>query len=517
MSKVKGVDLEDYIPNKEIKGEYDTSLAVKCNNGIFVGIKNDNVISYKGIPYAEPPIKQLRFKPPIKAPDSDKVYEAYNLGKAAFQSPCDTELSSYFAQGEDCLTLNIWKNVSIKEKRPVMVFIHGGSYGWGGSADPLYEGTNFISVHQDVILVTMNYRIGILGFINLSLLEGGEEYKESGNLGILDQICALEWVHNNIEKFGGDANNVTIFGESVGACSVSILPLIKRTKGLFQHVIAQSGSYQFTCSIEFSLNISKNLIEKTKAKSVNDLLKLSEKEIKKLIDDYNDRIFVFPIRDGITLPIDLYEEFDRFDFSGIDFMFGSNKDEYRYWIGDLGGLDNFKKTVPQLIEYYINKFEEEDKKKAIEFIRSLGDEEVWNQTEFINEYMFRINLVAQAEKICKRGGNVFMYFWTFPSKKENYGACHAVELSSIFNNLKNGIYTGGNVKKELAETVQLMWINFAKNGNPSTDKYVWHKYDLKDRKTMILGDIIEEKNDIYPERIKSIVPLAKYYLNKIEL
>ena len=134
MSKVKGVDLEDYIPNKEIKGEYDTSLAVKCNNGIFVGIKNDNVISYKGIPYAEPPIKQLRFKPPIKAPDSDKVYEAYNLGKAAFQSPCDTELSSYFAQGEDCLTLNIWKiqypekNSTIPEIRHVSINTRSGFF-----------------------------------------------------------------------------------------------------------------------------------------------------------------------------------------------------------------------------------------------------------------------------------------------------------------------------------------------------------------------------------------------------
>ena len=515
MQKEKGVDVEDYFPNQEIKGDYDKTLAVKCQNGTFVGKKDGNVVSYKGVPYAEPPILNLRFKPPVKASNSDKIYEAYYLGKAGFQTLCETEKSSFYKQGEDCLTLNIWVNASNTDsKKPVMVFIHGGAFEWGGTADPLYEGTNFIKDHSDVILVTINYRIGILGFINLSILEGGENYKESGNLGILDQICALEWVRDNISNFGGDPNNVTIFGESAGGTSVSILPLIKRTKGLFHHVIAQSGSNQFTSSIENSLKITKILIERTNAKSVDDLVKLSEKEMKKIIDKFPEEKYVFPVRDGVVLPKNIYEEFDTFDFNGIDFLLGTNKDEYRYWLEDLGGTEPYLAHEKELFEYHTSLFSEQDKKKVNEFMENLPDkEEIWKLTEFLNEYIFRIRTIAQAEKISKRGGNVFVYFWTFPSEKPQFGACHAVELSSIFNNLKNGIYTGGKVNETLAKTAQLMWINFAKNGNPSTTSIKWNKFNLNDRKTMFLGEEIKEENDNYPERNEKLIPIAKYDFN----
>ena len=509
--KEKGIDLENYKENMEIKGDYDESLAIKCLNGIFVDKKDGNVISYKGIPYAEPPIKNLRFLPPVNLNFSSKVYESYYFGKVCLQSECESEMSSYYKQGEDCLTLNIWRNISNTSiKKPVMVFIHGGAFEWGGTADPLYEGTNLLNSNPDIILVTINYRIGILGFINLSILENGDKYNKSGNLGTLDQICALQWIHNNIENFGGDPNNVCIFGESAGGCAVSILPLIKETKGLFRHVIAQSGSYQFTNSIEDSLDTINFIIKKTKIKSVNDLIKLSENEIKKIIDEFDENITILPIRDGIIIPKDLYNEYDTFDFSGIDFIFGTNKDEYRYWIKDLGGLDIYKKSVLRLYDFFISKMDENNKTNVINFINNLKDDEIWNKTEFINEIMFRIPAIAQAEKICKRGGKVYMYYWVFPSGYKNFEACHAMEISSIFNNLKNNIYSGGNVNENLAKSIQKMWINFAKNGNPSIENYEWNCYDLSERKTMILGENIHEEKDILSERRKLLSSLAKH-------
>ena len=161
----KGKDLETYIQNMEIKGEYDTSLSVKCLNGIFVGKKDGNVISYKGIPYAKPPIKDLRFLPPVKLNESSKVYEAYYFGKVCLQSECESEMSSHYKQGEDCLTLNIWRNVTDTNiKKPVMVFILSDAFEWGGTTDLLYERTNLINSYPDIILVTINYRIGILGY-----------------------------------------------------------------------------------------------------------------------------------------------------------------------------------------------------------------------------------------------------------------------------------------------------------------------------------------------------------------
>ena len=517
MKTEKGVDLEEYHPNQEITGEYDKTLEVKCYNGTFVGLKDEkdeNVISYKGIPYAEPPIGKLRFKPPVKKSKSDKIYEAYYLGKSCIQTECETELSSYYEQGEDCLTLNIWKNSSSTlEKKPVMVFIHGGAFGWGGTADPLYEGTNFIKVQKDVILVTINYRINIFGFINLSILEGGEDYKESGNLGMLDQVCALQWIHDNIHEFGGDPDNVTIFGESAGACAVSILPLMKGTKGLFHHVIAQSGTYQFTNSIESSLEVTQKIIEITGQKTVDYLLNLDEEEIRELLSQICDEFFIFPVRDGVVLPEDLFNEFDKVDFSGIDFICGTNKDEYRYWIEDYGGLEIYKPAVIEMFELYYNVLKERDKRNVNKFLRTLQSDEIWNITEFINELLFRIPAIVQAEKIITNGGKVYMYFWKFPSALENLGACHAVELSSVFNNLNNYIYTGGKVNEKLAENVQKMWTNFAKTGNPSIDGQNWELYNLEERKAMVLDVAIHEENDILSERRKLLSSLANYYIN----
>ena len=513
-NKEKGVDLEDYEENKEITGEYDSSLAVKCKNGIFVGVKDDDVISYKGIPYAEPPINNNRFKPPIEKERSEKVYEAYYLGKSCIQTVCDSEVASQYEQGEDCLTLNIWRNISSSvEKKPVMVFIHGGAFGWGGTADPLYEGTNLLKSHKDIILVTINYRLNILGFINLSILEGGENYKESGNLGMLDQVCALKWVKENIENFGGDPNNVTIFGESAGGCAVSIIPLMKETKNLFHRVIAQSGSYQFTNSLETSIMVTERIIEITNAKSVEDLLKLNEQQIYDLLIEIGEDLTIFPVRDGIVLPIDLYNEYDKMDFTGIEFIMGTNKDEYRYWIEDLEGIDNYESSLFPMFQAFYSQFMIRDKKIVNTFFRTLKDKEIWNLTEFINEYIFHIPAIVEAEKIIKRGGKVYMYYWTFPSSIEDLGACHAVELSSIFNNLNNNIYTGGNVNKELSENAQQMWVNFAKNGNPSNDKYIWNQYDLVERRTIILGEEIHEEKDILSERRQLLSPLAKYYMS----
>ena len=512
----KGIDLEEYKENKEIKGNFDESLSVKCNNGIFVGLKCGNVISYKGIPYAEPPIGNLRFQPPKRLPKSEKIFEAYYFGKTSLQSKCDTEKASSYKQGEDCLTLNIWKNLSnTNENKPVMVFIHGGAFGWGGTSDPLYEGHNFINIHDDVILITINYRVNLLGFINLSIFEGGEKYKSSGNLGILDQVCALQWIYENIQNFSGDPNNITIFGESAGGTSVSVLPFVSGTKGLFHRIIAQSGSMQFTSSTEECLKVSKKLMEKLKINNVNDLLNLTEKEMKEIIDNFE--YYNFPERDGIVIPKDLYSALEEYDISGLDFLLGTNKDEYRYWVKDFGGYDIYEKELPKLYDKVYSSLEEEDKKNSDEFIKMLKGSELWNKTEFFNEQVFRIPAITQAEKIIKKGGKVYMYYWTFPSSIKYLEACHAIELSHVFNNVKNGIYSGGNYNLELAEKVQKMWVNFAKNGNPSIDGNVWNLYDLNERKTIILGEKIYEEKDLLAEQRKLMSPLFKYYINSIDV
>lgn len=216
-----------YGVNGKIDGSYNPSVAVKCFNGTFVGQQDEGILTFRGIPYAKPPVGSRRWKRPAPAPQDDGVYEAYYFGKSPIQTEWETEEGSYYPQGEDCLYLNVWVNrTNTTAKKPVMVFFHGGGFGWGGTADPLYDGANFVRENPDIILVTVGYRIGLMGFVDFSDLKGGSNFADAPNLGILDQIESLRWVQKNITFFGGDRKNVTIFGESAGGASVSLLPII---------------------------------------------------------------------------------------------------------------------------------------------------------------------------------------------------------------------------------------------------------------------------------------------------
>ncbi|MBR0087207.1 MAG: carboxylesterase/lipase family protein [Lachnospiraceae bacterium] len=502
--------------NREITGEvYDEALAVSCDNGTFVGKEKNGVHSFKGIPYAEAPVGKLRWKPPVDKAEGDGVYEAFYFGKSGIQTETESERASLYLQGEDCLTLNIWTAAEGQEesgKRPVMVFFPGGGYGWGGTADPLYDGQYFIEAHPDVLLVTVNYRIGIMGFVDFSRVEGGEDYEESGNLGLLDQISALRWVRRNIAAFGGDPENVTIFGESAGGSSVSFLPLIDIAKGLFHRVIAQSGSLAFSFSKEECQTFTEMLLKEAKASSMKDLLALSEDDLKRInekLNDYNN----FPERDGIILPEDVYLAYAEGKASDVDMLSGTNADEARYWIQEVGGYPVYALAAPVLYQSVRKSLLEPDRRYADAFLELQTEDDPWDMTEFFNELFFRVPAVRQAELHAGTGGRHFMYYWTKESEIENYGACHAVELSYVFNNLEDTIYTGAPADKKLAEAVQEMWVSFAKTGDPSTDRWTWLPYDDADRVTMVLGDDIRMVPDPLEEQRVLTEPLLKYRLN----
>ena len=179
-----------YGENKKItSGNYEKSLAVKCVNGTFVGKKTDNIIAYKGIPFVgKQPVGQLRWKAPTDIVPDDGVYEAYYNAKSPRQNETISEGSSLYYQGEDCLYLNVWKaDEATTKKKPVMVWIHGGAFEYGGTADPMYECHNFVKENPDVIAVSITYRLGALGFLHLSHLPDGKDYPDAQNLGIMDQ------------------------------------------------------------------------------------------------------------------------------------------------------------------------------------------------------------------------------------------------------------------------------------------------------------------------------------------
>lgn len=504
---------ESYGENRVITGEYEDNLSAKCSNGVFVGAKSGNVAAFRGIPFAKPPVGELRWKPPVPAQDSCVVKEAYYNGKSPIQTEWPTEQASFYPCGEDCLYLNVWKNLTdTTENKPVMVFFHGGSYGWGGTADPMYDGKNLVSKQSDIILVTVAYRVGIMGFVDLSYFEGGEEYPYAPNLGLLDQIEALRWVQKNITAFGGDPDNVTIFGESAGGGSVSLLPIIPLAKGLFRRVIAESGSVALTFSKEECREFSRRLMRESKAKSVDELLMLSEDDLNIInvkLNQYNN----FPQRDGIIVPLNPYLPYEKGETADVDMIIGTNSHEMNYWIGEIGGIIPFRFSIPVKFENDLKKLPSDDKKRIKTFMASMKGHSMWKMARFYDEMMFRLHAIEQAQWHNANGGKAYMYYWTVPSTLPMRKACHAVELAYVFGNLEETIYTGEIADETLSDTVIQMWTNFARTGDPSLNNLVWEAYDSKQRATMVISDEPHVEHDVLEDRRKLLFPLLKHQIN----
>ena len=502
-----------YGENRPLTGEFDEALAVRCHNGTFVGGKTGSVLVYKGIPFAKPPVGGLRWKAPQPAEDGDGVFEAYYNGKSPIQTEWRSELASFYPQGEDCLYLNIWLNQADQTpQKPVMVFFHGGSYGWGGTADPLYDGKNLVSKHSDVILVTVGYRVGLMGFVDFSEIPGGDAFPDAPNLGLLDQMEALRWVQRNIAAFGGNPGNVTIFGESAGGGSVSLLPIIPQAKGLFRRVIAESGSVALTFSKKECRPFTERLMKATKAKSMQDLLNMTEKqlmEINEEVNAYNN----FPQRDGRLIPENPYLPYENGDTAGVDMMIGTNSDEMNYWIGEIGGIVPYRFTVPVKFENDMKVLNAEEKKRVRVFMNSLSGHKLWRMTEFYNELMFRLPAIHQAEEHAAHGGRAFMYYWTVPSALPLRKACHAVELAYVFGNLDETLYTGERADEAIADTVMQLWTSFARTGSPSAGDLEWKPYSKQERTSLVISEDSHLSKDVLHKQRKLLSPLLPRMIN----
>ena len=531
VKEIKNLMQSLYGENKEvIDTNYDKSLSITCNNGVFIGKEEENVISYKGIPYAKPPINELRWKDPVSAEDSTKIYEAFYFGKSSIQTEFQIQYASYYPQSEDCLYLNIWKNKEdTSTDKAIIVYIHGGSYGWGGTSDPLYNGFNLVKKYPDIIVVTLGYRLGMFGFIDFSSVTGGENYKTATNLGLLDQICALKWIQKNIKNFGGDPKKVTLMGQSSGAGSISLLPLLDDSEGLFKRMILESGSISLSFSTDEAQTFTKKLLKESGAKNMDDLLKLSEEELIKINNEIGDYAN-FAIRDKNTFSTDLYDAYKTGKGKDIDILVGSNQDEIKYWIKSFSVYSDFltsfspslallmgelvlKHGIIILYENNINLFSNEDKEYADELMKLVDGKKYEKLFEFYNEIIFRLPLIKIADYHSESGGNTYFYHWKMPGENKKLGACHNIELAYTLNNLEQKRFIGNKVNNEFADKIQDMWINFAKNGNPSTSEITWDKYDSSKRKVIILDEKIEMAEDLKEDQREILEPLLKYYIN----
>ena len=517
-------DLISYEPykylNSEITGDYDKAHAVKCVNGTFVGTEEHGVASWLGIPYAKPPIGKRRFKAPEYVDASDRVFEAKYYGKCAIVAlpyeDCQQKLSS-----EDCLYLNIWVNTDDKtEKKPVMVWIHGGAYVVGSGSQISYSGANLVQKQSDIIMVNINYRLNMYGFMDFSSVLGGENFKTAPCNGLLDQAMALRWVHENIAAFGGDPDNVTIFGQSAGGGSVSILPVLKEANQYFQKVIAQSGStgLAFPVDCEAAQGKTKALLEYTGCKTMDEIMALSEE---KLQDAYVNAVGKFtscPYYGTEVLPEAPIELYRKGYAKHISIMAGSTADEARLFMGEGPSLnlEEQKTFALRAVGDAVPYLTEADKKYYEEFRRVCRDQEPGLiETEFINELMFRVPMLQQLDAQ-SAFNKTFCYYWSYPGSRADVGAAHSVELLFVFDIRgigTNSPFNGTNIPDEIFTATQQMWTNFARCGNPSTDQIEWKAYSADDQNVLVIagpGDI-RIQHDLLADQYKAVLPLLGYY------
>ncbi len=452
---------------------------VKLESGAISGVAGSTpaVRIYKGIPYAAPPVGDLRWKAPKAAASWTGVKKADTFGTSCMQvpypdnSPYATENSAKI--GEDCLYLNVWTAAkSAKDKRPVMVWIHGGALTRGSGATPNYDGDKL--AQKGVIVVTINYRLGIFGYFAHPELTKESDRNASGNYGFLDQVAALEWVQKNIYKFGGDPKNVTIFGESAGSWSVNVLAASPLTKGLFAKAIGESGG-QFgpLTSLADAETAGKRAgtLAELRAKSAAEVMKIQTP--------------TRTIVDGYFLPKDVSAIYAEGKQNDVPLLMGLNNDEGTPFTPASVKADGFKGTAKSRYgdqaEEYLKIYPvstDDDAKKAY----------AAQARDSIFGWQMRTWARAQAQT---GKSKVFMYYFSKVPPGEwgtKLGAYHASEISYVFDNVKDPT----PADQKLEDVMSSYWVNFATTGDPNGKGLPkWPVYDRKMEMAMGLGDKIE--------------------------
>ncbi|HEY0740679.1 MAG TPA: carboxylesterase family protein [Chryseosolibacter sp.] len=476
-----------------ISSPVDDFKTVKIEGGRISGTRNGDVHIFKGIPFAAPPVGELRWKAPAPVAPWSGVKACTNFSASPIQGK-PTPFMVYTPEflipeepiSEDCLYLNVWTGAkSQSEKRPVLVWIYGGGFSSGGSACPIYDGEAL--ARKGVVFVSLNYRVGVMGFLAHPELSKENSNKTSGNYGLLDQIAALKWVQKNIAAFGGDASNVTIAGQSAGAMSVNCLVASPLAKGLFTKAIAESGSTMLskgfvrTADLRLKESEGKQLAGSA---TLADLRKLSAEEVQQQIKGRFS-----PVIDGYVLPQPIPEIFAKGNDNDVTLLTGWNQDER---FGQLTSMAEYKRQLeskyaadaPRILTYYPAGSESE----AMESQKALGRDETFG----ISNYAW-----AKIQSQKKRKVYLYNFLRKPPAEGEyiQYGAFHTAEVPYAFNTLKHFKRPLQPSDYALADLMSSYWTNFAKTGDPNGSGLpLWSAFD--DDKAMVM--MFDEESSAKP-------------------
>jgi para-nitrobenzyl esterase len=459
------------------------AATVQLDSGLISGV--DGV--FRGIPYAAPPVGNLRWREPQPVAHWDGVRKADQFGAICMQ-PAPRGATSAPNMSEDCLFLNVWTAASsASDRRPVMVWIHPGGYQTGSGSTPGYDGEALAK--KGVVLVTINYRLGVFGFFSHPELTKESEHHASGNYALMDQAAALGWVQKNIAAFGGDPQRVTVFGDSAGSSSIANLMGSPRVKGLFQRAVGESGAWMGLsltpartlaeaeqAGVKIAEGLQAPTLDQLRAKPAEDLLKAGRAG--------------GPVVDGWFLPEDVGAVFAGHKQNDVPLLVGSNQDEGTFFL------------QPTTAEKFMERSRMRYGDQADAFLKlyPAGTDEEANASQlaaFRDELAFVMRVWARAQT--KTGqSKAFLYYFTHQPPPPvgatsrggfGSGATHGSEAQYIFGNLL-APRAWTDLDHQVSEMLSSYWVNFATNGDPNGKGLAkWPAFDDRNSdRPMVLGD-----------------------------
>lgn len=465
-------------------------VIIKTSKGSIAGVYNPatKVEKFLGIPFAKPPVGDLRWKAPVPMESWSGIKAAKAFGPSPMQAkpaPFAFWSSEFLIPespiSEDCLYLNVWAPRSNKGKKAVLVYIYGGGFRSGGAACPIYDGENM--AQKDIIFVSINYRVGIFGFLAHPALSSEASYGASGNYALLDMIAGLKWIKENIALFGGDPNQVTIAGQSAGAFAVNFLCASPLAKGLFQGAIAESGASMLPSPLRPA--ITKNQAEnnglewatKLGAKSLDDLRALSADAIQKAGGNAS------PYSDGYVLPLAMPEIYAKGLQNDVPILVGWNSEDRL----------SSKAAEPEVFKATLEK---RFGSRGVEVLAAYGPN---GSLDLGRDESFGVQVHTWAKTQNLRGkAPVYVYNFNraVPGYDEStrFGAFHTGEVPYAYANLHTVNRPFEAVDAILSQKMSSYWVNFTKTGNPNgAGLEVWPTFNSTDQKVQILDKVIESK------------------------
>lgn len=479
---------------------------VETTSGKVQGIANTGIKEFKGIPYGAPTGGKNRYMPPKKPAAWSGVRECFGHGQICPQTLAN--LSSDYGMmiqwdqhvggmGEDCLSLNLWTpGVNDGQKRAVLVSFHGGGFATGSGNGPGYDGAQ-LAKFGDVVVVTVNHRLAGFGYLHLADLDAPPEFAQAGVAGMMDLVASLEWVRDNIEKFGGDPGKVMIFGQSGGGAKTSTMLAMPSAKGLFHSAGVQSGSSIRAATREQGTKSAEALLGKLgiSKENIADIQKRSWQQILEAQTSLGAAAGFRPVVDGTVLPHHPFDPTAPPESAGVPVIISTTLEDAAL------GLTNF-----DLDEAGLKKMMNERYGEKAERMLTLYRDRYPTKSPFLIQAQiatdagFRRSAILQAERKAALGkAPAYMYLWAFesPGFGRKFGAVHGTDVSASFYNYRDGIGgTGSRQEKALWDRFASAWVSLAKTANPNNPKVPeWPAYDGAKRATMIFDNEIRAEND----------------------